>query len=64
MMLLEETGYLVFFVLSRNQLAHPAFERSCQNEITRSNNFDLKVIASWCSEVEAQANNCKNNASV
>ena len=45
---------------SRNQLAHPAFEKSCQNEIMRSNNFDLKVIASWCSEPETRAKNCKN----
>ena len=31
---------------SRNQLVHPTFERSFQNKLMRSNNFDLKVIAS------------------
>ena len=29
----------------------------------RSNNFDVKVNVTMCTEVEAQANNCENKAS-
>ena len=38
--------------------------RSCQNELMRSNNFDVKVPVTMCTKVEAQANNCENKASV
>ncbi len=38
--------------------------RSCQNELMRSNNFVVKVAGKKCSEVEAQANNYENKASV
>ena len=36
---LETTG------VSRNQSATVAFERSCQNKLLRSNNYDVNVIA-------------------
>ena len=38
--------------------------RSCQNELIRSNNIVVKVAGKKCSEVEAQANNYENKASV
>ena len=37
---------LDYFTLSKNQSAHPAFDRPCQNKFMRPNNFDLKSIAS------------------
>ena len=33
-------------------------DRSGQNELMRSNNFDIKIPGSLHTEVEAQANNC------
>ena len=38
--------------------------RSCQIELMRSNNFVVTVPGKKCSEVEAQANNYENKASV
>ena len=49
---------------SRIQLAIVFLDRSCQNELMRSNNFDIKVPVKMCTELEAQANNCENKASV
>ena len=44
--------------------AQPFLGRSCQNQLMRSNNFDVNVPVTMCHEVEAQANNCKNKASL
>ena len=49
---------------TRIYLAQPFLGRSCQNQLMRSNNFDVNVPVTMCHEVEAQANNCKNKASV
>ena len=37
--------------------------RSCQNDLMRSNNFDVKVSGSKCTLVKAWANNCENKTS-
>ena len=38
--------------------------KSCQNELMRSNNSDVKVSGYNCYELEARANNCENKAPV
>ena len=60
------TNYNILEALGSSQIK-PAMVfsgRSCQNELMRSNNFGGKVPVTMCTEVEAQANNCENKASV
>ena len=42
--------------------SQPLLGRSCQNKLMRSNNFDVNVPVTMCTEVESQANNCENKA--
>ena len=42
---------------SRIQPAMVFLDRSCQNELMRSNNFDVKVTVKKCTEVEALPKN-------
>ena len=54
---MTEICNLGYLQLSRNQSAHPAFERSCQNELVRSNNFDVNIPVTMCHELEGWAKN-------
>ena len=60
--------YLIYIVgwvtSSRIQPARVFLGRSCQNKLMRSNNFDVNIPVTMCTEVEARANNCENKASL